>query len=106
MAVTLRLELLRREPAPEADRILVLNVVATPAQAKGAARSADHEGGQTGATVTKTPSALPSPTAHGVDRLYLQLVEIHAIIAAQLVECTHWRQSDPTSSLIRDGTDR
>jgi hypothetical protein len=45
MAVTLPLEPLRHEPAPEAERILVLNFVATQAQAKGVARSANREGG-------------------------------------------------------------
>jgi hypothetical protein len=65
MAVTLPLEPLRREPAPEAERILVLNFVSTQAQAKGVARSANREGGQTGAAVAKTSSTLPSPTADG-----------------------------------------
>jgi gamma-glutamylcysteine synthetase len=40
--------------------------------------------------VTKTPSALPSPTTDGVDRMYRQLVEIHGIAAAQLEDCACW----------------
>jgi hypothetical protein len=49
-------------------------------------------------------NALPPPSADMVYKLYYQLVEIHAIAAAQLVECAHWYQSDPTSSLIHATT--
>jgi hypothetical protein len=76
-----------REPAPEAERILMVDFTATQARAKGAAPSANSEGGQTGAAATKTPSVLPSPTTDREDRMYCQLAEIHAIAAAQLVEC-------------------
>jgi hypothetical protein len=39
----------------------------------------------------------------GVDMMYHQLVEIHAIVAAQLVKCVHWCWSDSTPSLVRAG---
>jgi hypothetical protein len=40
------------------------------------------------------------PSTHGVDMLYRQLAEIHAIAAVQMVECAHWHQTDSISSLI------
>jgi hypothetical protein len=63
-----------------------VDITATQARAKGAAPSANHEGGQTGATATKTPSALPPPTVDGLDRMYHQPAKIHAIATMQLVE--------------------
>jgi hypothetical protein len=44
----------------------------------------------------KALSTSPPPTADRVDKLYHQLVEIHAIATAQLAECTRWRRSDST----------
>jgi hypothetical protein len=68
MVVTWPHDLPRREPTLEAERILMVDFTATQAQAKGAAPSANREGGQTEAVVAKTPSALPPPTTNGVDR--------------------------------------
>jgi hypothetical protein len=51
--------------------------------------------------MAKALDASPPPTAIGVDKLCCQLVEIHALTAAQLEECTHWRRSDSTPSLVR-----
>jgi hypothetical protein len=45
----------------------------------GAAPSANCEGGQTEAVVAKPLNAAPPPSVDEVDRLYHQLVEIHAI---------------------------
>jgi hypothetical protein len=45
MAVALLLEPSRREPAPEVERILIVYFAATQARAKGAAPSANREGG-------------------------------------------------------------
>jgi hypothetical protein len=106
MAVALPLEPLWCEPAPEVERILVVDFTATQAQAKEVAPSANREGGQTGAAVTKTSSALPSPTVDGVDRMYHQLAQIHTITVMQLAKCAHWHRSDPTSSSVRAGTSR
>jgi hypothetical protein len=66
----------------EVERIIMVDFVATQARAKGVAPSANLEGGQTEATAAKPLNALPPPIADGVDRLYRQLAEIHAITAA------------------------
>jgi hypothetical protein len=59
---------------------------------------ASHEGGQ---VAVKALNASHLPTTDGVDKLYRQLVEIHAITAAQLAECPCWHRSDSTPSLVR-----
>jgi hypothetical protein len=41
-----------------------------------------------------------SASVEGVDKLYHQLVEIHAIATTQLAECTHWLPSDSTPSPV------
>jgi hypothetical protein len=56
--------------------------------------------------VAKAPSTSAPPTTNGVDKLYHQLAEIHAITIAQLAECTRWSRSDSTPSPIRVGTSR
>jgi hypothetical protein len=56
--------------------------------------------------MAKTLSALPPATVDGVDRMYHQLTEIHAIAPTQLAEGARWCRSDPASSLVRAGTDR
>jgi hypothetical protein len=48
----------------------------------------------------------PPLTADGVDKMYRQLMEIHAIIIVQLAECARWRRSDPTPTLVRAETDQ
>jgi hypothetical protein len=65
----------------------MVDLTTIQAQAKGAAPSANHEGGHTEATMAKPLNAPPPPFANGVDRLYHQLAEIHSITAAKLVEC-------------------
>jgi hypothetical protein len=57
-------------------------------------------GGQTEATVANPLSASPPLTVNGGDRMYHQLVEIHAIAATQLAECAHWHQSRATTSPV------
>jgi hypothetical protein len=104
MVVDLLLELPRREPTPEVERILMVDFATTQARAKGVARSASREEGQTGTATTKTPSSLTSPTTDRVDRMYRQLAEIHAITAVQLAECAHWRWLDLMSSSVRAET--
>jgi hypothetical protein len=54
------------------------------------APSASREGGQVEATAAKPQSAPPLLTVDGVDKMYRQLAEIHAITAAQLAECARW----------------
>jgi hypothetical protein len=46
---------------------------------------ANCEGGQDEATVAKPLSASLPLTVDGVDKMYCQLVKIHAIVATQLV---------------------
>jgi hypothetical protein len=70
---------------------------------KGEAPTASREGGQAAA---KALNASHPPTIDGVDKLYHQLAEIHAIADAQLAECTHWRRSDSTPKLILARTGR
>jgi hypothetical protein len=82
-----------------------MDLAATRAQAKRAAHSANREGGQTEAVVAKPLNVRQPPSADGLDRLYHQLVEIHAFVAVQHAECARWHQSDPTSSPIHARTD-
>jgi hypothetical protein len=56
----------RHEPAPEMERILMMDFTSTQAQAKEVAP--------------------PLLTADGVDKMYSHLAEIHAIATTQLVE--------------------
>jgi hypothetical protein len=93
-------EPLWHEPVLEAERIIMVDFTATQAWAKVAAPSDNHKGSRPKAAMAKPPNASPPPTIDGMDRLYRQLAEIHAIAAVQLAECTRWRWSDPTSSLV------
>jgi hypothetical protein len=65
----------------------MVDFASTQTRAKGVSPSANREGGQTEATMAKPLNASPPPTIDGVDRLYHQLAEIHAITITQLVEC-------------------
>jgi hypothetical protein len=69
----------------------MVDYASTQAQTKGVAPSASREGSQAEAVVAKPLNASSPPTADGVDRLFHQLVEIHAITTAQLVECARLR---------------
>jgi hypothetical protein len=60
------------------------------------------QGGLGEATVVSSPP----PTISEVDRLYRQLMEIHAIGATQLAECARWHRSDPTPSPVQARTSR
>jgi aminoglycoside phosphotransferase (APT) family kinase protein len=73
----------------------MMDFASTQAQAKEVAPSA-----------AKPPSTSPPLTADGVDKMYHQLAEIHAIPTAQLAECAHWCWSDSTPSPVWAGTDR
>jgi hypothetical protein len=65
----------------------MVDFIATQARATGVSPSANYEEGQTEAGATKTPSALPSPTIDGVDRMHRQQPEA----SSQLAECACWR---------------
>jgi hypothetical protein len=73
------------------ERIMMVDLTTTQAQAKGVTPSTNRAGGgggETEAAVAKPPNALPPPTTDGVDMLYHQLVEIYAIAVMQLAEST------------------
>jgi hypothetical protein len=66
----------------------MMDFASTQARAKEVAPPASHEGGQTEAVVAKPLSASPLLTTDTMDKMYHQLVKIHAITAMQLAECT------------------
>jgi hypothetical protein len=84
----------------------MMDYVPTRARSKGVVSTSSRGWGLAEATMTKALRVSPPPTADRVDKLYHQLVEIHAIVAAQLVECACWRRSDSTPAPIRDETGR
>jgi hypothetical protein len=45
-------------------------------------------------------------TVDGVDRMYRQLVKIHAIATTQLVKFAHWCWTDPIDYSAQAGTSR
>jgi hypothetical protein len=67
----------------------MVDFASTQAQAKEVAPPASCDGGQDEAAAAKAFNVLPPLTADGVDKIYCQLVEIHAIAATQLAECAH-----------------
>jgi hypothetical protein len=87
----------------------MVDFAAARSQAKGVAPAKNRERGQwpTFARASRTVAAvamrlnpLPPPSTYGVDRLYRQLAEMHAITTAQLAECIHWRRVHSTSSPV------
>jgi hypothetical protein len=67
----------------------MMDFASTPTHAKGVAPTANHEEGHAKAATARPPNASPPPTIDGVDKMYYQLVEIHAITTVSLAECTH-----------------
>jgi histidine ammonia-lyase len=84
----------------------MVDFTSTQAQAKELAPPASQGEAQNEATATKHLSASPALTANEVDMMYHQVVEIHAITAAQLVECAHRRRTGSTPRLTRSGASR
>jgi hypothetical protein len=82
------LALPRCKPALEAVRILMVDFASTQAWMKEVTPPVSGEGCQAKHVVAKPLSASPKLTTNGVDKMYCQLVEIHAIATMQLVECT------------------
>jgi hypothetical protein len=61
----------RHELALEAEKILMVDVASTQAQAKEVAPPANHEGGGEAEVIAaKPPNASPSIPANGVDKMY------------------------------------
>jgi hypothetical protein len=77
----------------------MMDYVSTPAWAQGLAPTVSREEGHAEATMARPPKASPPPTTDGVDKMYHQLVEIHANATAQLAECI--RCVDLTQPLTR-----
>jgi hypothetical protein len=71
------------------ERILMMDFTSTPARTKGVAPTVSLEEGHTESAAARSPKASPLPTTDGVEKMYHQLAENHAITAAQLAECTH-----------------
>jgi hypothetical protein len=82
---------------------MMVDCTTTQTWAKEVASSASREGGQTEATTAKPPSTSPLLTTDGLDKMYHQLAEIHAITAVQLTECARWHRSNQTPILVRAG---
>jgi hypothetical protein len=83
---------------------MMVDFDSTQARAKEVSPSTSREGGQAEVTTTKPPSTSPSLTVDGVEKMYHQLAEIHAIPTAQLVECARWLRSDSTLNPIQART--
>jgi hypothetical protein len=94
----------QHEPSLGKERILMMDYVSTPARAKGVTPLANCEKGHTKAATARPSKASPPPIADKVDKMYHQLVEIHAISTTQLAECVHWCQSNPTPNTAHAGT--
>jgi hypothetical protein len=81
----------------------MLNFTSTQALAKELSPPVRRREARVEATEGNSTSTSPPLTANGLERMYHQLAEIHAIAAAQLVECARWRRSDSTRRLVRLG---
>jgi hypothetical protein len=53
--------------------------------------------------VAEPPKVSPPPTVNGVDKMYHQLAEIHAITAALQAEWARWRESNLTPEVAHAG---
>jgi hypothetical protein len=81
----------------------MMEFISNLAQDKGVAPTAICEEGHTEATANKPPKDSPMPPSDGVDKMYSQLAEIHALTAAQLAECARWHWSNLTSNMAHAG---
>jgi hypothetical protein len=96
--------LLQHEPSLGVQRILMMDYASTQARTKGVARTASREEGHTKAAMTRPLKASPPPAINGVDKMYCQLEEIHAISTVQRAECVRYHRSNPTPSVAHTGT--
>jgi hypothetical protein len=83
----------------------MMDFTSTQARAKGVAPTTSCEESHTEAVAARPLKASPPPTVDGVDKMYCQLGEIHALAATQLVECIHWHRSNSTSNVAHTGVD-
>jgi hypothetical protein len=75
----------------------MMDYTSTQARTKGVAPTTNHEKSHTEAVLARSSKALPPPSADRVDKMYLQLAEIHAvaIVVAQLAKCVCWHLTRP-----------
>jgi hypothetical protein len=72
-----------REPVPETERIIMVDFAATQGWVKRVVPSANRVGGARPRPLQpKFKASYLHPPSMGVDRMYHQLAEIHAIAAA------------------------
>jgi hypothetical protein len=76
------------EPPLKEERILMIDYTPARGRSKGVISTPSRGWGQADAIVAKALRASPPPAADGVDKLYRQVMEIHAIAAMQLAECS------------------
>jgi hypothetical protein len=76
----------------------MMDFASIQARPKRVSLTSSREEGHTEAIAARPPKVAIPPTTDGVDKIYHQLVEIHALTAAQLAECARWRRSNPTSN--------
>jgi hypothetical protein len=84
----------------------MVDFTSTQAQSKELAPPVRRGVGQVRAVGAISPSMPPPLTTNRVDRMYIQLAEIHFIAVAQLAECGHWHQTDSTPRSVRVGMSR
>jgi hypothetical protein len=92
---------LRCDPVLKTERILMVDFIPTQAKAKELAPPVRRGETQAEATVAKSLSTPPPLTVDGVDMMYCQLAEIHAITATHLAECACWCRTDSTPCSVR-----
>jgi hypothetical protein len=96
----------QHEPVLKTERILMVDFTSTQAMAMELAPPVHRGEAQSEGVVDKSPSTPPPLIADGVDRMYRQLAEIQANVTVQLVECAHWRQTNPTPCSALVGASR
>jgi hypothetical protein len=84
----------------------MVDIISTQTQAKDLAPLVRQGEASTKVIATQSPCASAPLTADGVNMMYHQLVEIHAITTAQLVECARWHWADSTPCSGQAGTSR
>jgi hypothetical protein len=84
----------------------MVDFTSTQAQSKELALPVRQGEAQAEAGGAKSPSAPPPLIANGADKMYHQLVEIHAIATRQLTECARWHRTDSTPRSVRAGMRR
>jgi hypothetical protein len=80
--------------------VLMLDFTSTQALAKELSPLVRRSEARAKATEANSMSTSPLLTTDGLDRIYRQLAEIHAITAAQLAKWARLHQTDSTRRLV------